>query len=324
MCSPAEVPLLQQGLLQPGMPECVFYHPEPGKPAAADIAFISRDITGLSTKFVTTPETAVYYEAMRHSTELRWVHMHSAGSDREIYQTLHARGLAVTTSQGASDTIVAHSAVAGVLALTRRLPLLMQAQQQRQWRPLMKALTPRDLTGQHAVIVGWGGIGQKIGALLRALGMELSVVRNSATPVEGALQTVDYAGLAGLLPGADWLILACPLTPLTRGLVDRRALEALPERAMLVNISRGHVVDETALIERLSAGQLAGAFLDVFHHEPLPPESPLWGLENVIVTPHSAGFSDGNATRVRGLFLENLRRWAAQEPLRNLVTTRAA
>ncbi|CAB3636490.1 oxidoreductase [Achromobacter marplatensis] len=132
-----------------------------------------------------------------------------------------------------------------------------------------------------------------------------------------ARHTVTYKDLAGLLPGADWLVLACPLTPATRELVDRQALAALPAHASIVHVARGHVIDEAALIEALAAGRLGGAFLDVFQQEPLPPESPLWTLENTIVTPHSAGFSDGNRARVRGLFLANLRRWTQAEPLAN-------
>ncbi|WP_459618631.1 NAD(P)-dependent oxidoreductase [Bordetella sp. 2513F-2] len=318
MCSPAEAPALRQALeAEPGLPRWTLCHPQAGEPLAADVAFVSRDITGRSTKFAITPETALYYEAMRHSPTLAWVHVHSAGADREIYQSLHARGVAVTTSQGASDAVVAHAALAGLLALARRLPLLAEAQRARTWKPLLDELLPRDLTGQHAVIVGWGGIGQQIGTLLRALGMKLSVVRHTATPVEGALRTGSYGELASLLPDADWLVLACPLTSVTQGLVDRQALDALPARAMLVNVARGHVIDEAALVERLASGRLAGAYLDVFQQEPLPPDSPLWGLPNVIVTPHSAGFSDGNAPRVRRLFVENLKRWAAGTELAN-------
>lgn len=321
LCSPAEAPRLRQALQAgAGMPDCVLCHPESGAATHADVAFVSRDITGRSTKFVTTPETALYYEAMRHAPNLRWVHVHSAGADRQIYLDLHARGVSVSTSQGASDAVVAQAALAGVLALSRRLPLLARAQQRREWLPLLDDLLPRDLAGQHAVVVGWGGIGQRIGRMLRMLDMRLSVARHSATPVEGAQRTVAYDGLHDVLPHADWLILACPLTPITRGLIDRRALHALPARSMLVNVARGHVVDEAALIEQLKAGRLAGAFLDVFQQEPLPPDSPLWTLDNTIVSPHSAGFSDGNAGRVRRLFVDNLRRWAAGEPLRNLMT----
>ncbi|CAB3636132.1 D-2-hydroxyacid dehydrogenase [Achromobacter pestifer] len=314
LCSPAEAPALHQALAGSGQPYTLC-HPQHGKPSDAQVAFVSRDITGASTKFQITPETALYYEAMRDAPALRWAHVHSAGADREIYQSLHARGVAITTSQGASDAVVAQTAIGGVLALARCLPQLAADQREHAWRPLLGPRTPRDLAGQHAVVVGWGGIGQRIGEWLLALGLTLSVVRHSATPVAQARRTVVYGELPGLLPEADWLVLACPLTPATRELVDRRALAALPAHASVINVARGHVIDEPALIDALAAGRLGGAFLDVFQQEPLPPESPLWALDNVIVTPHSAGFSDGNPARVRGLFLDNLRRWMQDEPL---------
>ncbi|MBB1593634.1 D-2-hydroxyacid dehydrogenase [Achromobacter sp. UMC46] len=319
LCSPAEAPALVKALPKDG-PRFILRHPEDGLPSDAQVAFVSRDITGASTKFQITPDTARYYEAMRHAPALRWVHVHSAGADREIYQSLHARGVAVTTSQGASDAVVAQTAIGGVLALARRLSLLAADQRDRAWRPLLGDRTPRDLAGQHAVVVGWGGIGQRIGELLMALGLTLSVVRHSGAPVPQARQTAPYTDLANLLPGADWLVLACPLTPATRELVSRQALAALPAHASIVNVARGHVIDETALIEALAGGRLGGAFLDVFQQEPLPPSSPLWAQDNVIVTPHSAGFSDGNQARVRGLFVDNLRRWARDEPLAHRLT----
>ena len=190
-------------------------------------------------------------------------------------------------------------------------------QRDRAWRPLLDERTPRDLAGQHAVVVGWGGIGQRIGALLAALGLKISVARHSGAPVPQARHTVGYGELPSLLPAADWLVLACPLTSATRNLIGRDALAALPAHAMVVNVARGHVINEPELIAALRAGRLGGAFLDVFQHEPLPPDSALWDLPNVIVTPHSAGFSDGNAARVRALFVDNLNRWLAGEPLAN-------
>ncbi|CAB3933735.1 D-2-hydroxyacid dehydrogenase [Achromobacter insolitus] len=318
LCSPAEAPSLRLALDRtPAAGRYALIHPVAGQPMTAETAFISRDVTGHSTKFEIQESTALYYEAMRHAPALRWVHVHSAGADREIYQALHARGVAVTTSQGASDLVVAQSAIAGLLALARSLPAMASDQRVHAWRPLLDARMPRDLAGQHAVIVGWGGIGQRIGALLGALGLDISVARHSGAPVPQARHTVDYGALASLLPAADWLVLACPLTPATRNLIDRDALAALPAHAMVVNVARGHVIDEPELIAALRAGRVGGAFLDVFQHEPLPPESPLWDLPNVIVTPHSAGFSDGNAARVRGLFVDNLNRWLAGAPLAN-------
>ena len=318
LCSPAEAAPLRLALdRSPAAGRYALVHPVAGQPMMAETAFVSRDITGHSTKFEIQPSTALYYEAMRNAPALRWVHVHSAGADREIYQRLHARGVAVTTSQGASDPVVAQSAVAGVLALARRLPLLAADQRDRAWRPLLDERTPRDLAGQHAVVVGWGGIGQRIGALLAALGLKISVARHSGAPVPQARHTVGYGELPSLLPAADWLVLACPLTSATRNLIGRAALAALPAHAMVVNVARGHVIDEPELIAALRAGRLGGAFLDVFQHEPLPPDSALWDLPNVIVTPHSAGFSDGNAARVRALFVDNLNRWLAGEPLAN-------
>ncbi|MCD0505291.1 NAD(P)-dependent oxidoreductase, partial [Bordetella petrii] len=179
----------------------------------------------------------------------------------------------------------------------------------RSWEPLLDDLMPRDLEGQHAVVVGWGGIGQRIGQLLQALGLEVSVARHGGEPAGAGMRTVRYSQLGDLLPGTAWLVLACPLTDATRGLVSANLLAALPAHACLINVARGHVVDEPALIQALQAGRLGGAFLDVFHHEPLPAASPLWDLDNVIVSPHSAGFSDGNAVRVRRIFVENLQRW---------------
>ena len=284
----------------------------------ADIAFVSRDVTGLSTKHHILPETGRFYDALASSQALRWTHVHSAGADRAIYQQLLQRGVQVSTSSGSNALVVAHTALAGVLALARRLPQLWQAQQERRWASLMADALPRDLEGQHAVIVGWGPIAQNLGRMLLAVGMRVTVVRQQAQPAGPDYATVQATHWRETLPQADWLLLACPLTPRTRGMVDARALAALPPHAQFVNVSRGEIVDEPALIEALRSGRLAGAFLDVFAQEPLPVDSPLWALPNVIATPHSAGISDGNAARVRRMFLDNLRRWRAGEPLHNL------
>ena len=133
------------------------------------------------------------------------------------------------------------------------------------------------------------------------------------------MQSVTVTALHEVLPSADWLVLACALTPETRGLIGARELALLPAHCGVVNVSRGDVIDESALIDALRAGRLGGAYLDVFAREPLPEDSPLWDLPNVIVTPHSAGFSDGNEERVADIFLDNLGRWARGEPLRNRV-----
>jgi phosphoglycerate dehydrogenase-like enzyme len=290
----------------------------------AHVAFISREVTGTSTKHEIHPALQRVYELLRQSQGLQWVHIHSAGADRQIYLDLLAKGVRITTSSGANAQVVATVALAGLLALARRFPLLWAEQQARQWIPMMGARMPRDLPGQTATIVGWGPIGQKLGSLLQALGMRVVAVRQQvAAPHSTAsdgVEMVTFESWTRVLPQTDWLILACPLTAKTRQLVTASVLASLPPGAHLVNVARGEVVDEAALVSALQSGHLGGAFLDVFAHEPLPADSPLWSLPQVMVTPHAAGHSDGNETRVGQMFLDNLRCWMEGTPLRNSVT----
>lgn len=301
-------------------PELVTVDDVEQRGAAFDIAFVSRDVTGLSTKHSVQPQTQRFYDAMLNSRTLRWLHFHSAGADRPVYLELLARGVALTSSAGTNTEAVAQSAAAGLLMLGRRFPELLAAQQRREWAPLVnRPPLPPDIQGQTATIVGWGGIGQAIARILAAIGLRLQVVRSSGTPIAGGPPSCAYEDIAGVLPRTDWLVLACPLSSRTRQLIDARALALLPAGAHLVNVSRGDVVQEPALIEALASRRLAGAYLDVFAHEPLPPDSPLWALPNVIATPHSAGFAAGNAARVVQLFLDNLARFAGGAPLVNPV-----
>ena len=189
---------------------------------------------------------------------------------------------------------------------------------------MMGARMPRDLPGQTATIVGWGPLGQKLGSLLQALGLQVVVVRQQLAaphhPMCEGVEMVTFESWTQVLPKTDWLILACPLTSKTRQLVNASALAALPQGAHLINVARGEVVDEPALVAAMQSGHLGGAFLDVFAHEPLPPDSPLWAMPQVMITPHAAGHSDGNETRVGQMFLDNLRCWTKGAPLHNSVT----
>jgi len=310
----AEIDTVLRG--QPWQPVLVPDEDDP-RTVDAEVAFVSRDVTGLSTKHEIQPGTQRFYTAMLDAPSLRWVHTHSAGADRAIFGQLRQRGVSVTTSSGANAGVVAQTALAGLLALARHFPQLIEAQRQQRWAPLIGSGLPRDLQGQHAVIVGWGPIGQQIGNVLRVLGLSVTAVRQRAAPAGDGIASIAFEQLPALLPRTDWLILACPLTDRTRGLIDARAMALLPAGARLLNVARGEVVHEDALIEALRSGHLGGAYLDVYAHEPLDSTSPLWTLPNVIATPHSAGFSDGNAARVVEIFLDNLRRWQQGEPLRN-------
>ena len=279
-----------------------------------DVAFISRDVTGLSTKHELAPSLQACYKVLEETATLRWVHIHSAGADREVYVRLKAKGVHVATSSGANAEVVAQTALAGLLALSRKFPQLVHAMHQHQWAPLLGSELPPALSGQHAVLVGWGPIAQRLAQFLTLLSMQVTVVRQlpQAKSSINATQPhmITYADLHHVLPSTNWLILMCPLTDTTRGLIDAQKLSLLPRDSGLVNVARGEVVVEKDLIHALQNGILGSAFLDVFEHEPLPKASPLWDLPNVILTPHSAGFSAGNEARVSQMFLSNLSNWA--------------
>jgi len=279
------------------------------EPGDVDVAFISRDVTGLSTKHRVLEPLESFYVSLRNSPRLAWVHAHSAGADRPIFGELKERGVRVTTSSGANGQVVAQTALAGILALAREFPRMFDAQRARTWTPLIGGLLPRDLAGQTAVIVGWGPIGRQLAGYLQMLGLNVIAVRSAAAPDADGVETHAFEDLAQIAGGADWLVLACPLSDRTRGLVDVRVLARMAPHARLVNVARGEVVVERDLIDALRAQSLAGAYLDVFEHEPLDGESPLWNMPNVIVTPHSAGHSDGNEARVDRIFLDYLREW---------------
>ena len=293
----------------------------------AEIAFISRDVTGRSTKTDLTAELQAFYTVLRESPQLAWVHTHSSGADRPIFPELLQRGVTVTTSSGANAGVVAQSALGGMLALARRFSRLYEAQRRHAWEPLLgEASSPCDLAGQNALIVGYGPIGQRLARLLEVLEMNVTVVRRESgaggtagAAANGAVRTISFAQLDDVLPHTDWLILACPLTPLTTRLIDARRIALLPSSACLVNVARGEVVDQSALIEALAGGALAGAWLDVFEREPLDAASPLWDLPNVLISPHTAGHSDSYYDAVGRIWLDNLARRQRAAPLVNAV-----
>ncbi|ETF02497.1 2-hydroxyacid dehydrogenase [Advenella kashmirensis W13003] len=286
--------------------------------AAIDIAFVSRDITATSTKYVLEQRTETFYQMMEEAPRLQWVHVHSAGVDRPIYIRLRDKGLNVTSSTGAMGGIVAQSVLAAVLALNRRFRFLEQAQRDHAWRPLLNELTPPDLQGQHVLLAGWGAIGQTIARYLAMLGMRVTVLRNSAVATQDDVTMLAYDDMHQVLADTDWLILACPLTDRTHHLVNQTVIEAMKPGVQIVNVARGEVIEEAALIAALQSGHVAGAYLDVMEKEPLGAESPLWDMPNVIVSPHTAGHSAGNGLRVADMFMENLANWIDGKPLKNL------
>ncbi|MEX1022989.1 MAG: D-2-hydroxyacid dehydrogenase [Dehalococcoidia bacterium] len=249
----------------------------------------------------------------RRAPNLRWLHLGHAGVDAPVFQELMARGVVLTNSSGVTAEPIAQTAIAGMLALHRGLHTWMRDQREHAWQRHDDAL-PRDLRGQTIVVLGLGAIGGHVARFARAFGMHVVGVRRSPAGVEdGADEWVTPDRLAEVLPRADVLAITVPLTAQTQGMVDVRALALLPRGALVLNVARGQIVDEAALIEALRSGRLGGAYLDVFEVEPLPDDSPLWDLPNVLLSPHDAGRSAGNDARVDAIFAEEVQRWAHGE-----------
>lgn len=253
------------------------------------------------------------------SPKLRWIQATSAGIGGFMQRTgLDAavgQQLQVTTAAGVHAVPLAEFALTGALHFVKGLPELRSRQQARHW----ERYTTRTLAGLRVLVVGLGGIGRQVAATFAGLGVEVWGLGRAgrAYDVPALSQVIDKTGLDDALPEIDIMVLACPLTSETEGLIGARQLSLLPRGAILVNISRGQVVDQAAMTEALQDGRLAGACLDVFAREPLPSDDPLWGLDNVIVSPHSASTVATENAALTGLFLDNLDRLAAGQPLLN-------
>jgi phosphoglycerate dehydrogenase-like enzyme len=224
---------------------------------------------------------------------------------------------------------IAEQVLAGILYVIRNLDIAVDQQRRAVWdkQPFVSdAALVRELSECQALVVGMGGIGAAVARRLAAMGCEcVGIRRRTDMPLpEGFVRSRGLNDIDRELPDADILVLATPLTPLTRGLLSGSRLDSLPAGAIVVNVARGALVDETALIDRLEAGRLRGAVLDVFHEEPLPAASPLWGMRNVLITPHVAAVSPRLFwERELALFLDNWQRYTAGLPLRNLIDKHA-
>ena len=281
--------------------------------AKVDYAFFSLDVYPASSRS--------FFTIVRNAPNLKWIHVMSAGVDTWVFQELLKKGIRMTTSSGSTAQPIAQSVIGGMLMLSRGFLTWQEAQRRKVWEPIRGAGTPPDLVGQTMTVVGLGAIGAEIARIARAIGLEVIGVRRSplreGDPVD---EIVPPSRLLEVAAKTDWLVLACPLTDETRGLCSREVLNALPKGASVLNIARGEVADEPALVEALQSGHLGGAYLDVFHKEPLEPESPFWEMPNVIISPHNSSTSLGNDGRVATrYFLPNLARMAKGEPLINEV-----
>jgi phosphoglycerate dehydrogenase-like enzyme len=249
--------------------------------------------------------------------KLRWYHTVSAGVENMPLSELARRGIVLTNNSGSYDIQIAEHLMAFVFAASRQLHLYRDRQRAREW----KDEEHRELRDATIVVYGMGSIGGEIARLASAVGMRVIGVRRRPHALQqaGVSRVVPPEDLAEVVGEADYLAIAAPLTAETKGAISREVIARMKPSAWLLNIARGAIVDEAALIEALREKRIAGAGLDVFVTEPLPPESPFWTLENVIMTPHRSGDSPRVEERTLVLFAENLRRYKAGEPLLNRV-----
>ena len=266
---------------------------------------------------------------------LRWVQVHSAGVDQMKQHRLWDSDIVITTASGVHAPNTAQYVMAQILAWANRVPKWLQFQSRSEWpENRWDKLVPDELRGKTLGIAGYGSIGREIARLARAFGMTVLATKRDARSLEDTNYALTNTGdpegnlAARIYPGeatrsmvaeCDYVVVALPLTDKTHHLFDESILRAMRPNAFLVNVGRGAVINESDLVRALKRGWIAGAGLDVFEVEPLPQDSPLWELDNVIISPHISGFTPHYDERVTDLFAENLRRYLNGEPLLNVV-----
>lgn len=262
---------------------------------------------------------------LKAAARLRWLHSPAAGVGGMLFPEMVASPVVLTNARGMSADTIAEHVLAVTLAMFRRLPDAVRAQSAKVWaQDAISLAGNRSVANAHVVIVGLGSIGRAVAARLRALGARVTGVRrNPAAGADSAERVVAAGALHEVLPEADVVVVSAPHTRETRGLIGARELALMPAHALLINVSRGPLVDEGALVEALATGAIGGAALDVFNDEPLPADSPFWTLPNVLVTPHTSGLRPDHWDAAIALFSENLRRFEDGRPLLNVVDKRA-
>jgi D-2-hydroxyacid dehydrogenase (NADP+) len=261
---------------------------------------------------------------VERAPRLRWVHSTAAAVANLLpLDEFAARGIIVTNSRGIQAVPIAEHVMGGLLVLARRFNVMSDAQRDRRWiqNELTRDAWPWSLQGRKMTILGLGTIGQEVARRAHAFGISVTGIRRRleqpAPPFVERMVGPDR--LHDALPGCDVLVISAPFISGTDGLIGAREIALLNAGAIIINVARGKIVDEAALIAAIQSGHLGGAVLDVFEREPLDRASPLWGLPNVIISPHSAGVRPDHWDEVIDLFSENLRRFQRGEPLLNMV-----
>jgi phosphoglycerate dehydrogenase-like enzyme len=262
-------------------------------------------------------------EQLQQAGRLKWVHTTSAGVGQLMYPEFRSSGIILTNASGVHAPAMAEHITGMIVAMARDFPGAMRFQTRRKWAQQEiwdGPKRPRELSGAVALLVGFGAVGRAVAERLRGFGMHIwAVTRSGNADALLAERAFSAEELTTVLPSADYVILAAPETPETHHLIGAGELAAMKPNAILVNVARGSLVDHAALVAALERRSIGGAALDVASPEPLPPENPLWSLENVFLTPHTSGISERIWQREAELLVDNLERWFKGQPLRNRV-----
>lgn len=255
--------------------------------------------------------------------KLKWIHSPAAAVHQLMFPELIRSSVLLTNSTGIHGPVVAEHAIAVLLALAKRLPQAMQYQAKKIWSQdqlWQEQPRPREVADATVLVVGMGGIGSEFTVRAKALGMKVLAVRENPAKGNGGADAVfSPAQINEVLPQADYVFLCTPVTPATTGLINTERLRRMKPDSYLINVGRGPLIDEPALLDALQNRRIAGAALDVFNEEPLPADSPFWSLDNLLITPHTAAVTERLWGRHYRLIVENLKRFIAGKPLLNEV-----
>ncbi len=263
-------------------------------------------------------------EQLAETRNLRWIHAPTAAVHQLLFDELVNSDVVITNSREVHGPVVAEHVMALIFALAKKIPQAAAFQQKHIWGQeaiWTDGAHPREIASATLGLIGVGSIGGRVAQMASALGMRVIAVREHVEKgnPEGVREVFAPSAIDEMLEQSDYVVLAAPLIAATTGLIDANRLAVMKPDTYLINVGRGAQVDEAALVEALRTRRIAGAALDVFEREPLPPESPLWGLDNLLITPHTAGLTERLWHRHYELFSDNLRRYLARQPLRFVV-----
>lgn len=280
-----------------------------GDPATADCAYLSVDS-------LVAGSAEVFERDVAKLSGLRWVHTFSIGLDWPVFRTIFNAGLTLTNGAGTQSEPISQYVVLMMLYHAKGMANWLHNQKEHRWQ----RFASQELTGQTVALFGVGGIGGEVAKVCKAMGMQVIGLRRRPEPVPFVDELLPPEKVNDLCARADYLVICAPYTASTRGVIGAEQFALMKPSAFLINVARGPLVNEAAMVEALRSNRIAGAALDVFDTEPLPAEHPLWDLPNVIISPHMSPSSPLHIVRGTRLFVENVRRYAAGEPLLNQIT----